>query len=161
LGGRSKPRNPPALGAPRQSRGAPRPPDSFTASAGPDGDDALTALGTHVRRFEARFRETVRTWDERLQRRLDAGSRVVVWGAGSKAVTFLNVVPSARGIERVVDINPRKRGAYVAGTGQPIVGPDTLREDRPDTVLVTNPAYVGEVRQALAGLGIVAELVSL
>ncbi|MBI2216442.1 MAG: methyltransferase domain-containing protein [Candidatus Rokubacteria bacterium] len=153
------PKPPRRSGAARGTRAAPR--DRARPLIGQLDGSPEPPLSRHLRRFQARFRHTVRTWDDRLRRQLDAGSRVVVWGAGSKAVTFLNVVPSARRLEYVVDINSRKRGAYVPGTGQQMVGPDFLLEHRPDVVLVMNPAYAAEIRQAMAGLGITADLIDV
>ncbi len=87
----------------------------------------------------------------------DSGQAVVIWGAGSKGVTILNMLKVAAGldpVEYVVDINPRKQGKYVAGTGQMIVAPEFLREHRPGTVLVMNPVYTNEICGAVGGLGI-------
>jgi C-methyltransferase C-terminal domain len=61
----------------------------------------------------------------------------------------------------VVDINPRKQGHYVAGTGQTIVGPKRLHAFRPDVVLVMNPLYRREILQALQGLGVRSDVVSI
>jgi hypothetical protein len=78
----------------------------------------------------------------------------VVWGGGSKGVTFLNMLKAQHQIEYVVDLNPRKQGKYVAGTGQKIVPPEFLWEYRPDIVIVMNPIYENEIRQMLNELAI-------
>jgi hypothetical protein len=136
---------------------APRPP-----LADSRGDEPLRAeLATDVETFEQRLCEKTRAWSESVARLLDDGRRLAVWGAGSKAVTFLNLIEPARRIDYVVDVNPRKHGAYVAGTGQPIVGPEFVQRARPDTVLVMNAAYTAEIRDTLAGLGIVAEVIEV
>jgi hypothetical protein len=57
-----------------------------------------------------------------------------------------------------VDINPYKHGTYMAGTGQEIVGPEFLREYRPDVVIVMNPIYCNEIQQNLDRIGVTAEL---
>jgi len=57
-----------------------------------------------------------------------------------------------------VDINPRKQGMYVAGTGQKIVPPEFLRDYQPDVVIVMNPIYEGEIRQMVADWGLTPEL---
>ena len=57
-----------------------------------------------------------------------SGIKPVVWGAGSKGVTFLNVLKSDGAIDYLVDINPYKQGLYVPGTGQQVVSPDMLAE---------------------------------
>lgn len=97
-------------------------------------------------------------WEAELRRLAAAGRRVVVWGAGSKGVTFLNTFAAQTGSEYVVDINPRKQGLHVAGTGQLIVAPEALRDHAPDVVLVMNPIYETEIGQIVAGLGLRPEL---
>jgi SAM-dependent methyltransferase len=95
--------------------------------------------------------------EERVLRRLRASlntlaarGTVVVWGAGAKGVTFLNLVdPDARLVTRVIDVNPNKHGRFVAGTGHRIEGPEIgLREDI-RTIIVMNQNYVDEVRHTL------------
>ena len=60
------------------------------------------------------------------------------------------MVPGAERIDTVVDLNPRKNGMFIPCTGQRIVGPVSLMEYQPDTVILLNPAYQNEVRQSLA-----------
>jgi hypothetical protein len=96
-----------------------------------------------------------------LGRLLSRRGRVVVWGAGSKGVTFLNTVRGADWIEYVIDINPRKQGMYIPGGGQPIVSPEMLAEHRPSTVLVMNPIYQDEIRGRLSRMGIKANVLAV
>jgi SAM-dependent methyltransferase len=104
--------------------------------------------------FAQLHRDTVGRWAERLDQAARAGQRVALWGAGAKGVSFLNVVPGGAGIADVVDVNPRKRGRFVPGTGQAVIGPDDLAEADPDLVLIMNPNYDAEIRRALAGAGL-------
>jgi SAM-dependent methyltransferase len=103
--------------------------------------------------FASRFKNKVRRWKEKLDRFVGNGQRVVVWGAGSKGVTFLNIFRDYQQIEYAVDINPLKQGMYIAGTGQQIVSPEFLREYRPDAVIVMNPAYKSEIRDFIDIIG--------
>lgn len=121
-------------------------------SPGPDLSEA-------VRAFADRYREKVQAWQARLGAFAARGERVVVWGGGSKGVTFLNVVPGAGMVTGLVDINPRKQGMFVPGTGQAILSPGDLRAINPGAVIVMNSVYVDEIRGALAGLGISPEIV--
>lgn len=133
------------------------------ASAGPHGrmrrapDDPAEAQ-LLVDGFSARYREKVALWEERLSDLRRQGKKAVVWGGGSKGVTFLNSVPAARHVEVMVDINPRKQGMYVPGTGQQIVAPDHLKSSRPDVIIVMNPLYAGEILAQAEAMGIRAEL---
>jgi SAM-dependent methyltransferase len=84
--------------------------------------------------------------------RLRASGPVAVWGAGAKGVTYLNVLdPECVLVACAVDINSRKQGRYVAGTGHPIICPDQLRAHGVSSVVVMNPNYVDEVRAAIHG----------
>ena len=79
--------------------------------------------------------------------RLRQDGPLAVWGAGAKGVAFLNVLdPDASLVETVIDINPRKQGGFVPGTGHPIHGVDGLREAGTSSVLVMNPGYAAECR---------------
>jgi hypothetical protein len=92
----------------------------------------------------------------------DRGQRVVLWGAGSKAVAFLTTLgATAQVIEYAVDINPYKHGTFLAGVGQQVVPPDFLRDYRPATVVAMNPVYLAEIRAALTELGVAATLESV
>src|SRR3546814_15520530 len=82
--------------------------------------------------FACRHARIVEGWNRRLEHHREAGHRVVVWGGGSKGTMFLNFlqVGTGGGIDYVVDINPRKRGRFVPGTGQEIVDPARSVERR-------------------------------
>ena len=82
-------------------------------------------------------------------------------GLGAKGTMFLNVVPTGAEIDVVVDLNPRKQGMHVPGTGQRVVCPEELREFRPDVILISNPLYESEIREMVRKLGLVAELVPI
>jgi SAM-dependent methyltransferase len=86
--------------------------------------------------------------------------RCVVWGAGSKAVTFLNVFKESS-IEYVVDINPLLQCSYIAGTGQEIVSPEFLSTYRPDFVIVLNSIYSNEIALLIKNLGIITQFIQL
>jgi SAM-dependent methyltransferase len=83
---------------------------------------------------------------------------VALWGAGSKGVTFLNLVPAGADVASVVDVNPHKHGRYVPGVGQPVLPPDDLSRRSVETVLITNPLYRDEVETMLAEAGSPAEV---
>ena len=113
---------------------------------------------TMVEDFSRRYREKVAFWEDRLSDLRRQGKKAVVWGGGSKGVTFLNTVKPGEQVEALVDINPRKQGMYVPGTGQQIVAPDYLRTARPDVIIVMNPLYVGEIGAEAEAQGVRAEL---
>jgi SAM-dependent methyltransferase len=109
--------------------------------------------------FEATYLAVVEDWGRRLADWQRRGLHVALWGAGSKGVTFLNTVPGATSINSVVDINPRKQGHHVAGTGQRILTPDQLAERGADVVIAMNPMYRQEIGGNLKALGIQADVI--
>lgn len=105
------------------------------------------------RSFPARYKEKLSHWRTVMGDMAERGLHAVVWGAGSKGVTFLNLLrPSA--VDCVVDLNPRKHGRFVPGTGQEVVPPDRLLSLRPDVVIVMNAVYLTEISSALARMGL-------
>ncbi|WP_176758514.1 class I SAM-dependent methyltransferase [Limimonas halophila] len=105
-----------------------------------------------VAAFQGHLDRMIASWRESLELASASGT-VVVWGAGSKSVTFLNLTrPESRSIRAVVDVNPHKQGKYIPESGHEIVAPDQLQRLDPDVVLVMNPLYLDEVRRTLADL---------
>jgi len=127
------------------------------------GEDDLEQLKSSVRRFAEKVPEMVASWRKRLGELRKDRRRAVLWGAGSKAVGFLSTLGAGVGeeIEYVVDINPRKEGTYLAGTGQRIVAPDFLREYAASLVIVMNPIYLEEIRGQLQEMGLNPDVMAL
>ncbi|MCX8025777.1 MAG: class I SAM-dependent methyltransferase, partial [Thermanaerothrix sp.] len=117
----------------------------------------LSQLYEDVQVFQKHFQNKAAFWQQQLGHLKAEGKRVVVWGAGSKGVTFLNALGIKNEIEYVVDINPRKTGMHVAGSGQRIVDPSFLRGYYPDVILIMNPIYESEIREQVRSLGLETE----
>ena len=111
-----------------------------------------------VNSFAETFDERVEWWRNRLQTLVQEGKRAVLWGAGSKGVTFLNTFKDVHPAEYAVDLNPRKHGRFLPGCGVEVVAPEFVRDLRPDLILVANPLYKDEIGQAVAEMGGKAEL---
>jgi SAM-dependent methyltransferase len=85
--------------------------------------------------------------------RLRAKGPVAIWGAGAKGVTFLHLAdPDGAIVDCTVDVNPRKQGMFVAGTGHPIVSPEEINARGVRHVVVMNPNYIEEVRHAVSAI---------
>jgi len=97
-------------------------------------------------------------WRHKLEELREQGRTAVVWGAGSKGVTFLNAVGAGVLVRYVVDLNPRKHGRFIAGGGQEIVPPSFLKGREIDAVILMNPIYEKEVRELLGSLDLHPEL---
>jgi C-methyltransferase C-terminal domain/Methyltransferase domain len=123
-------------------------------------EDDLDNLKTFVQSFATRVPRQIAEWRKRLESYREKGLKTVVWGAGSKGVTFLSTLDIPGAVEYVVDINPHMSGHYMAKTGLEIVRPSVLRDYRPDVVIVMNPVYREEIIAELANLGLRPEVLS-
>lgn len=131
-----------------------KPSDSYVAESPVETDDILRV----AREFGENYKKKVLSLGSGLEKLAASEKRTVVWGAGSKGVTFSNVMGLNRFILYLVDINPKKWGKYVAGTGQRIVSPEFLRQYQPETVILLNPVYAAEIENTLSGLGLKPEI---
>jgi hypothetical protein len=132
---------------------------SETATARPSQQGTNADL-QDVARARGAATSALAHWHEFLGNRV--GDGVAVWGAGAKGVTFLNAMREHK-VALAIDVNPRKTGSFVPGTGQPIVNPGAL-VDAPipvETVVLANAIYEAEVRAQLDQLGLSPEVVAL
>ncbi|MCC7207430.1 MAG: methyltransferase domain-containing protein, partial [Anaerolineae bacterium] len=117
-----------------------------------DADD-LAVVRRSVQHFKDGIGARLDYWRALFADIRAAGQRAVIWGGGSKGVSFLTTLGAHDAIAYAVDINPRKTGTFMAGAGQEIVHPDFLRDYRPDLVIVMNPIYMDEIRAVFEGMG--------
>jgi hypothetical protein len=108
--------------------------------------------------FADKSTNMIEKYSRRVKQLLNKRKQVVMWGAGARGVTLLNVLKDSR-IEYAVDINPRKQGKYIPGTGQKIVEPKFLLDHRPDYVILANPAYENEISHVISNLEIKTEFI--
>lgn len=120
----------------------------------------LSELDNFIDSFSKTFHSMLADWRKRFSAMGKNGQKAVVWGAGARGTSFVNLLDTNQHVEYLVDINPRKEGKFLAGTGQEIVSPDRLRDIRPDVVIVMNPIYIDEIRKMTRDLGVTPELVS-
>jgi len=116
----------------------------------------VNLIANDIESFATNYQSKVETCKHKLEKIKSRGQRVVVWGAGSKGVTFLNTFKNLQ-IEYMVDINPHKQGMHIPGTGQRIVPPEFLRGYQPEVIIVMNPIYGSEIQQLTKKLGLTTE----
>ena len=124
-------------------------------------EDDLPTVESAVRAFADRCGSVMQHWQNTIDQIVKDGGRPVVWGSGSKGVSFLTTLGVGKAIEYVVDINPHRHGKFMPGSGQPIVGPDMLADYAPTHVIVMNPIYCDEIGRDLERLGISASLLAV
>ena len=92
--------------------------------------------------------------DDLLEFLIDAkrsGKSVAAYGAAAKGNTLLNFAGIRLDlIAFVVDRNPAKQGKFMPGSRIPIVGEETLKESRPDVVVVLPWNLGQEIQSQLA-----------
>jgi len=124
-------------------------------------EESLEEMAKDVKYFSVHCREKLDQWKERLQE-IHADKRTaVVWGSGSKCVSFITTLGIKDEIAYVIDINPHRHGKFLPGAGKKIMPPKFLREYKPDITIVMNPIYCNEIQQILDDMKVTTEVVPL
>ena len=133
---------------------------SVSASIG-ENREALEELSELVASFPERLARHKQHWREAVERAKASGQKVVLWGSGSKAVSFLTSLGIADAVDFVTDINPNRHNHFMPGTGHLIVPPEQLKSINPGLVVVMNRIYEDEIAQSLAEIGVECEIACL
>lgn len=123
-----------------------------------DYSGAMKTLSEMVDTFNERFVEQQNHWRQAISERIANGKKIVIWGSGSKGVSFLTTLGLRDEISYAVDINPNREGYFMPMTAHKIVSPEFLVDFRPDTVILMNRIYKDEVEHQLKGLGLDPEI---
>jgi len=145
-------------------------------------DYDLNEISQYVNEFENNYNNRVAHWRSEVKKIIAGSQQAVIWGAGSKGVTFLNVILNAAlnatnnstnnannnetnsaanaqdAIKYVIDLNPHKCDQYVPGTGQQVKPPEFLKENKPDKIIIMNPIYEKEITTLVRDMNIDAEI---
>ena len=124
-------------------------------------EDDLERLRQGVDHFRRGYDELVGGWRERIAELNESGGRAVIWGSGSKGVSFISNLALGDELAAAVDINPHKWGKFMVGSNHEIVAPERLVEIAPDLVVAMNPIYIDEIGAHLRDLGVDTELTAL
>jgi hypothetical protein len=120
-----------------------------------ESPEEVKGLVDGLEAFATQCWQKLAVWRQRLDRMAARKQRVVVWGTGSQAATFLNALQAENSvIKYVVDDDPTKKGKYVAGTAQEIVSPEFLKEYRPQTIIAFNAKHRQQIRQQSEALSL-------
>ena len=124
-------------------------------------EENVGQLTEWVEQFETQSASALARWRQVIEQFHKNEERVVLWGGGSKAVAFLTTLGVNAQVSYVVDINPRKHGTFIAGSGQEIVSPTFLCEYRPDVVIIMNAIYREEISNQLSEMGLHPTLITV
>ena len=126
----------------------------------PEEDD-MNTLRKGVEHFQSGYTALQTKWRDRLSDLKSSNSKVVIWGSGSKGVSFISNLNLGDELAAAVDINPHKWGKYMVGSNHRIISPDELPAINPDLVVAMNPIYIEEIGEELDRLGINATLTAV
>ncbi len=112
-----------------------------------------------LRGFSRKSTSTIATWQRKLDSILQETQNVAVWGAGARAVTLMSLCDFGGVVPKVVDVNSRRQGLYLPRIGYRIDSPDSLKEVRPDAIIVTNARFAGEIKTHARVLGLESRFV--
>ncbi len=121
-------------------------------------ETAVGSLNDDIEKFAERHKNEVSKAFEICDGLRRSGKRTVVWGAGSKGISFLNELKTVAPVKYTVDVNPHKWGKFVPGTGHEIVSPEFLKEYQPECIIIMNANYRDEIRQQLEACGLRPEV---
>jgi len=122
----------------------------------------IESMRAAVQRFGEHTRKKISIWDNLFAVTSNSGQRCLLWGSGSKAVSFLSALENPGAVEHVVDINPYRHGHYMPGTGHQIVAPEFLTGSDDRTLVVAmNAIYLGEIQKTLDRINSKARLLSV
>lgn len=103
--------------------------------------------------FRTRLETTIANARETLNSLIATGRHPIIWGAGSKAVAYLNFTGLEQAIDYAIDINPLKRGTFLPGSAIPIYMPEEADFTTVTDVIVMNPVYRDEISTTLQSFG--------
>lgn len=138
---------------PRAAGAPPKPPQPV--------EDDLAIMAGLIDTFAERSREKLDLWRGVIEEAKAAGDTIVLWGSGSKAVSFLSTLDAGADIDYVTDINPHRHNHFMPITAQRIVPPAELAAIRPGLVICMNRVYEEEIRADLAKIGLTPRIMSL
>ncbi|MFT4825337.1 MAG: SAM-dependent methyltransferase [Halioglobus sp.] len=130
-----------------------RPTDTFVPPRKPD-PDKLIDLERDIRGFSAGFLELMEAHTCKISEIKAQGKKTIAWGAGARAVTYFNLFELSQEVPCIVDVNEKRQGKYLPGSGQEIVAPEFIQTYQPELVIITNPTYEVEIREQVQRLGI-------
>lgn len=109
---------------------------------------------TTLNGFSENFHKVVAHWKNVLDKITLDNKKLVVWGAGMRAINFLNMFDIKSIVPYVVDINPTRQEKYLPRSGYKVLAPEALKKDPPDVLLISNPTYAEEIKAQALELGL-------
>ena len=119
-----------------------------------DLEEKTTETEKWVNYFSNNCQIKISKWKKRIEQYRTDGLKIVVWGSGSKCVSFLTTLDVRDSIGAVIDINPYRHNKFIPFIGKEIMPPEYIKEYQPDVTLVMNPIYTQEIGKMMENLGV-------
>ena len=75
---------------------------------------------------------------------------IALWGAAGKGVCLANIIdPNRESIECLIDLNPKKWGKFIPGTGHDIINFTEIEKRKIKTAIIMNPNYYDEIKKLI------------
>lgn len=137
-----------------------RPHQPCAVSAEGAVETSVAQLRAAVSEFSERVAAIVEEWRRHFEVAAALGTRIAIWGSGSKCVAFLTKLDFELDDVIIVDINPHRHGKFIPGLGMEIFSPDVLKEFGPDEVIVMNKIYMPEIAEDLTRMRVRPRLIA-
>ena len=109
--------------------------------------------------FQKNINLKINDWKNKLN---DYNSdEIIIWGSGSKCVSFITTLKINSLVKAVIDINPYRHGYYLPSIGHKIVNPEYLIDNKPELLLIMNSIYEKEIKDMVKNMGISTNIISL
>lgn len=112
-----------------------------------------------IEKFQHNITQSLTNWKQFFDNHKT--KKIVIWGAGSKCVSFCTTLELSNEISCAVDINPQKAYTFLPGSGHPVITPDHLREVNPHIVIMMNPIYEVEIRNTCTQMGLYPQFIKI
>ena len=122
-----------------------------------EGEENVVKIAKMVNLFSEQYEQKLKYWKKELSRIKNEKKRAIVWGSGSKCVSFMTTLEIKDEVQFIVDINPNRHGKFIPGVGKQIVSPESLKDYKPQTIIIMNPIYYTEIKKMVESMGISAE----
>lgn len=124
-------------------------------------EESTEEMEKYVKYYSLNSSKKLDNWKSRLEHIAEDRLRAVIWGSGSKCVSFLTTLAVKDEIEAIIDINPYRHGKFLPRVDKKIMPPEFLKQYRPDVTIVMNPIYRDEISQMIDDMGVSTEIITV
>jgi len=108
-------------------------------------------ISAYVRKriWHVKFQQKIESDRCKIKELISNYEHVAVWGAGTKARSFMNLLESTENIRHIFDRNPNIQGYYLCNSSVPIEKPTKENVNENDLILIFALQYKNEILKSL------------